>query len=81
VLIACAQARNASYRLCFFSRAASEFVNARFVLRARRAYWFTWLTLVLWVVTIIFWLTRMDMAIARFSGPFIIPTLQVSYAG
>ncbi len=56
-------------------------MNARFVLRARRAYWFTWLTLVLWVVTIIFWLTRMDMAIARFSGPFIIPTLQVSYAG
>lgn len=38
---------------------------------------FTWVILVGWASTIVFWLYRMDTALRKFDGPFIVPVLQV----
>jgi len=39
--------------------------------------WFTWVVLILWSFFMVFWLTRMNTALRRFNGGFIIPLLQV----
>lgn len=38
---------------------------------------FTWVILVGWASTMIFWLYRMESALRKFEGPFIVPVLQV----
>lgn len=40
---------------------------------------FTYLLLALWIFTIVFWLKRMNSALQRFDGVFIIPFLQVNW--
>lgn len=39
--------------------------------------WFTWVVLILWSLFMVFWLSRMNTALRRFHGGFIIPLLQV----
>ena len=40
---------------------------------------FTWGVLVLWFLLMLFWLSRMNLALKMFDGVFIIPVLQVAW--
>jgi hypothetical protein len=42
-----------------------------------RRKWFTYVVAFAWLVTVAFWLYRMDVGISKFRGPFIIPALQL----
>jgi len=45
--------------------------------KSQVANWFTWVVLILWSFFMVFWLIRMNTALRRFDGGFIIPLLQV----
>lgn len=51
------------------------------IVRARQSSPFTYLVIAVWLGTTVFWLTRMNRALAMFHGLFIIPALQVKRKG
>eukprot|EP00743_Colponemidia_sp_Colp-15_P002526 GILK01002738.1.p1 GENE.GILK01002738.1~~GILK01002738.1.p1 ORF type:complete len:410 (-),score=43.25 GILK01002738.1:41-1207(-) len=59
------------------SKSASELLHTSVTGDSQFRDWFTYLVLVLWVASMVFWLNRLNSALKKFDALFIIPTLQV----